>query len=145
MRKRIIIGVLLCLGAAAQAGLAWHILNIAQDNKRLVEISHKKSDDLCRESVMDIGNFSENSDVFTIDYVLMPEEDWRVALMNASSVISRCSTRRMSYFCMGRSCGEIKDSETRLNLEEQNLSPSRSNILKTEPIKIRFQLEEMSK
>jgi hypothetical protein len=45
---------------------------------------------------------------------------------------------------MGRACGEVTDRATTLsNLEEQNVAPSASDILRTEPVKITFRLQEV--
>jgi len=144
MRKRVIIGALLLLGAMGQGGLAWHMSNIAADNERLVATSWTKADALCREAVSEVGDMSELGGQLEVNKVLMPDEDWRIALMNASSVISHCSTRRMTYFCMGRACGEVTDRATTLsNLEEQDVAPSASDILRTEPVKILFRLQEV--
>lgn len=144
MRKRVIIGVLLLLGAAGQAGLAWHLSNMSADNERLVATAWTKADGLCREAVSGVGDLSEAGGQLVVNKVLGPDEDWRVALMNASSVISHCSTRRMTYFCMGRACGEVTDRATTLsNLEEQDVAPSVSDILRTEPVKILFRLQEV--
>lgn len=144
MRKRVIIGALLLIGAAGQAGLAWHMSNIAADNERLAKTSWTKADTLCREAVATVGDLSEAGGQLVVNRVVLPEEDWRVALMNASSVISHCSTRRMTYFCMGRACGEVTDRATTLsNLEDQDVAPSASDILRTEPVKILFRLQEV--
>ena len=144
MRKRVIIGALLLLGSAGQAGLAWHMSKLAADNERLVATAWTKADTLCREAVAGVGELSEIGGQLVVNKVLTPEEDWRGALMNASSVISHCSTRRMTYFCMGRACGEVTDRATTLsNLEEQDVAPSASDILRTEPVKILFRLQEV--
>jgi hypothetical protein len=144
MRKRVIIGALLLLGAGAQAGLAWYLSGISADNERLAATSWVKADALCREAVSGVGDLSEAGGQIGVNRALMPDEDWRVALMNASSVISHCSTRRMTYFCMGRACGEVIDGATTLsNLEAQDVAPSASDVLRTEPVKILFRLQEV--
>jgi hypothetical protein len=144
MRKRIIIGALLLAGSVAQVGLAWHMSNIAADNERLAATSWTKADTLCREAVGFVGEVSEEGGQIVVNKAFISDEDWRVALMDASSVIAHCYTRRMTYFCMGRACGEVTDRATTLsNLEEQNVAPSASDILRTEPVKITFRLQEV--
>jgi hypothetical protein len=144
MRKRVIIGAFLILGAAAQAGLAWHLSNIAADNERLAATAWTKADSLCRAAVSGVGEVSEAGTQLVVNRTLLPGEDWRVALMDASSVISHCATRRMTYFCMGRACGEVTDrAATLTNLEEQDVAPTASEILRTEPVKILFRLQEV--
>lgn len=144
MRKRVIIGALLLIGSVGQGGLAWHMSNIAADNERLAATSWTKADTICREAVAEVGELSEVGGQLVVNKVVLPEEDWRVALMNASSVISHCSTRRMTYFCMGRACGEVTDRATTLsNLEEQEVPPSAADLLRTEPVKILFRLQEV--
>jgi hypothetical protein len=144
MRKRIIIGALLLFGSAGQAGLAWHFSNISADNERLAATSWTKADALCLEAAQTLGQLSEAGGLVTVIRPLTTDEDWRVALMDASSVIAHCSTRRMIYFCMGRACGEVTDRATTLsNLEEQLVAPSASDILRTEPVKITFGLQEV--
>jgi hypothetical protein len=144
MRKRIIIGALLLVGSLGQAGLAWHLSNIAADNERLAATSWTKADTLCREAVGVVGEVSDMGGQIAVNKALRPDEDWRVALMDASSVIAHCSTRRMTYFCMGRACGEVTDrSATLSNLEQQDVAPSASDILRTEPVKITFRLQEV--
>jgi hypothetical protein len=144
MRKRIIIGALLALGALGQAGLAWNMTRLAADNERLAATAWTKADALCRQAVEKVGTVTEGTGFFTANRALTPDEDWRVVLMDASSVISHCSTRRMTFFCMGRACGEITDRATTLsNLEEQLVAPSPSDILRTEPVKISFRLQEV--
>jgi len=144
MRKRIIIGALLCFGAVGQVGLAWHMTRISADNERLSATAWTKADALCHQAVEQVGNVTEGIGFITANRALAPGEDWRVALMDASSVISHCSTRRMTFFCMGRACGEITDRATTLsNLEDQLVAPSASYILRTEPVKISFRLQEV--
>lgn len=144
MRKRVIIGALLLLGAIGQGGFAWHMSNISADNERLVATSWTKADALCREAISGVGDLSESGGQLLVSTLLTPADDWRVALMNASSVISHCSTRKMTYFCMGRACGEVADRATTMsNLESQDVAPSASDILKTEPVKILFRLQEV--
>lgn len=144
MRKRIIIGALLLIGSAGQAGLAWHFSNISADNERLAATSWTKADALCLQAVETVGPPSEAGGLVTVSRPLASDEDWRVALMDASSIIAHCSTRRMTYFCMGRACGEVTDRATTLsNLEEQLVAPSASDILRTEPVKITFGLQEV--
>lgn len=143
MRKRIIIGALLVVGAIGQAGLAWHLTRVAADNERLSATAWTKADTLCQQAASGIGTLSTGGGAISVDRPLSPGEDWRVVLMDASSVIASCATRRMSYFCMGRACGEVTDRATTLsNLEEQLVSPSASDILRTEPVKITFRLQE---
>jgi hypothetical protein len=144
MRKRVIIGVLLTLGAFAQAGLSWHLTRVSADNERLTATAWKKADVLCKQAVEQIATVQEVGGAYVANRSLTPDEDWRVALMDASSVISNCSTRRMTSFCMGRACGEITDRATTLsNLEDQLVAPSASDILRTEPVKISFRLQEV--
>lgn len=144
MRKRVIIGALLLIGSAVQGGLAWHVSNLAADNERLVATSWAKADALCREAVSSVGEISEIGGQIVVSKFLTLEEDWRVSLMNASSVISHCSTRRMTYFCMGRACGDVTDRAATLsNLEEQDVAPSTSDLLRTEPVKVIFRLQEL--
>jgi len=144
MRKRIIIGALLLVGSVGQAGLAWHLSNLSADNERLAATAWTKADTLCREAVGLVGRVSELGGQVVVNTSIAPGQDWRVALMDASSVISHCSTRRMTYFCMGRACGEVTDRATTLsNLEEQDVAPSASDILRTEPVKITFRLQEV--
>jgi hypothetical protein len=144
MRKRVIVGALLLLGSLGQAGLAWHLSSLAADNERLALTAWTKSDALCREAVGRVGEVTEQGGQLVVSRSLAPEEDWRVALMDSSSVISHCSTRRMTYFCMGRACGEVTDRATTLsNLEDQLVAPSAADILRTEPVKITFRLMEV--
>lgn len=144
MRKRVIIGALLVVGAIGQAGLAWHLSSLTADNERLALTAWTKADALCREAVGRVGEVTEEAGQIVVSRALTPEEDWRVALMDSSSVISHCSTRRMTYFCMGRACGEVTDRATTLsNLEEQLVAPSAADILRTEPVKISFRLQEV--
>lgn len=143
MRKRIIIGTLLLVGAIGQAGLAWHLTRVAADNERLSATAWTKADVLCQQAVEGVGTLNTAAGSLSVERALTPDEDWRVVLMDASTVIASCATRRMSYFCMGRACGDITDRATTLsNLEEQLVAPSASDILRTEPVKITFRLQE---
>lgn len=144
MRGRVITGLLLGLTAFAQAGLAWHMTERAAEAERLAATSWTKADGLCRQAVGRIGPVSEVAGELVVSRSLLPGEDWRVALMDASSVISHCSTRTMSYFCMGRACGDAGDQTTALSsLEEQQVAPSQAELLRTQPIRILFRLQEV--
>lgn len=144
MRKRVIIGSFLLIGALGQAGLAWHLSSLSADNERQAATAWTKADTLCREAVDTVGQVEEVAGQFVVERTLTPEVDWRVALMDASSVISHCSTRRMTYFCMGRACGDVTDRATTLsNLDAQDVAPSAADILRTEAVKILFRLQEV--
>lgn len=144
MRARVIIGGLLIAGAIGQAGLAWHLTRISSENARVAELAWEKADTGCREAVGRVGTLTEEGVQLRVDRVIRPGEDWRVALMDASSVISHCSTRRMIYFCMGRACEPPAGvAPAPLTLEEQQLAPSPKEVILTEPVRMSFRLQEV--
>lgn len=144
MRTRAVIGVLLVLGSFAQVGMSWHLSRIAADNGKLALSAWAKADRLCRDAVDSLGQVAERGEEILVTRSLSTGEDWRVALMDVSSVVSHCSTRRMTYFCMGRACGEFSDPTAALsNLENQAITPTASEILGREPVKISLRLQEV--
>ncbi len=144
MRTRVVIGALLLAGAIGQGGLAWHLTGISGENGRVAELAWGKADANCREAVSRVGGLTEEGPQLRVDRTLTPQDDWRVALMDASSVISHCSTRRMVYFCMGRACEPPPGTmRANLSLEEQQLAPSPKEVILTDPIRISFRLQEV--
>ena len=142
MRWRFVTGLFLIVVALGQTGLAVFALGQAHDGENRVQVAWVKTDGQCRTAAAEIGTVTDIGTSMSVQKVVLPGEDWRVALMDASSVISYCSTRRMTYFCMGRDCSGDVDAQT--NLENQEVTPSRTELLRSEPVQMSFKLLEIT-
>jgi hypothetical protein len=107
MRVRTIAGVVLLIGALSQASIAAYILLNAHDPETRMSIAWRKSDEACEATLQKLGTLEKQEKSIRIFRTLLENEDWRVVLMDISSAISQCSTRQMTYFCMGRDCNKM--------------------------------------
>jgi hypothetical protein len=144
MRWRLVTGLLLTLGSLAMGGLAIYLVTSAHDAEDRAASSWDRADLLCIQSLDEIGDVTRPANRIEFRGTLEPGEDWRVALMNASSVISYCSTRQMSYFCMGRGC-EFDQSRAVVldDMSDQTPVVASTEAMRTEPVKIQFHLIEV--
>ena len=144
MRWRMITGLLLTFGSLALAGLSFYLVTAAHNAEDSAAESWEQADLLCIQSLDELGEVSRPGNRVEFRGTMAPDEDWRVALMNASSVISYCSTRQMVQFCMGRGC-EFDQSRAVVleDMSDQTPVAPSTEVLRNEPVKIQFALIEV--
>jgi hypothetical protein len=144
MRWRVIAGVTLALAAFVQMGAAGYVLRESKNVGVLVDDAWMKADQLCRQALSEVGALTERQNFVEVRRTLLEDEDWRVAMMDASSAISYCSTRQMVNFCMGKGCEpEARGTDVAQALEDQPVAPSREEILKSQPVRLSFRMIEV--
>ncbi|MCE6959712.1 hypothetical protein LAZ40_11845 [Cereibacter sphaeroides] len=142
MRWRTIVGIVLCMSALGQAGLAGFIVQQTRSGEVRAAEAWTKADGLCLEAVKSTqATVEEKGLALEVTRTVKTEEDWRVVLMDASSAISYCSTRQMVRFCMGKACGtERAATDLSTSLKNQSVTPSIKEILEAQPIRISYTL-----
>lgn len=144
MRWRVIAGVTLTLLALTQMGVAGYMINQTRNVETRVGQAWEKADGLCRVALAEVGEVVDRSNVLEVRRTLAQDEDWRVSMMSASSAISFCSTRQMISFCMGKGCdAETRGADVAQALEDQSNTPSREELLKSQPVRISFRMIEV--
>lgn len=143
MRARTIAGIVLTLAAFAQMTLAGYLVMGVEDIEARVDAAWEKADDLCRESLGQVGELTASDARVEVRRLVREDEDWRVVMMDASSAISFCTTRQMISFCMGRACALSQAGRTESDFEEQAVSPSFDEILRSEPVRLSFTMMEI--
>lgn len=144
MRWRLLAGLFLTFGSLLILGLSLYLVTSAHDAQARVDDSWEKADIMCRTSLSEYGEVDAVGGRLIVRQKMSNTDDWRVALMNASSLISYCPTRQMSYFCMGRGCAF--DQSKRIDIDEiDDQSPVIPMVeaMRKEPVKIHFQLIEV--
>lgn len=144
MRWRLVTGLLLTFGSMAMTGLAVYVVTSAHNAEKRAASSWASADLLCIQSLDELGVVTQPSDRIEFRSTLEDYDNWRVSLMNASSVISYCSTRQMAYFCMGRGC-EYDQSRAVLldDMSEQTPVAASTEAMRAEPIKVQFHLMQV--
>ena len=144
MRWRTLVGTLLIAGAIGQVAIAGVILIQTRDAEARAKHAWSKADDLCLEALRSVGEVTVDGPFVNVRKTMKTNEDWRVALMDASSTISYCTTRQMVKFCMGKGCGaERSGTEVTKSLENQPVTPSLEKILEAQPVRIEFRMMEI--
>jgi hypothetical protein len=98
------------------------------------------------QNLREFGRVNIEGMTYTARQTISETDDWRVALMNASNVITSCATRQMIGFCMGRGCEfEATRNLDLADLTEQTPVSALTEELRQQPRKIVIQLMEINR
>lgn len=101
-RIRITVGLLMIVLALLFGGAGGYLIFRSQSLAENLRQSWRSADASCLANMERIGPLEPSGTSVTVRTSVA--RDWRVTLMDTSSVVAACPTRRMTYFCMGVDC-----------------------------------------
>lgn len=107
MRVRTLAGIVLVLIGAVQFGLSGYVVFDALQMEAKAEESWKRNDRRCINALEDRAYAAGGIVNVTTNFAevrMLDLPDWRTAMEEVSAVIAYCSTRELTYFCIGSTC-----------------------------------------